>query len=65
MSFRDWLLHLLGHRAPASDPAREVLDRQQGNLADRLAKLKGVTRDEVLNEAYRRADRILSEKAGR
>ena len=62
MSFRAWLAALLGHPTPAPDPAREMLDISQRNIADRLGRMKGVTRDQVLAEAYRRADRELARR---
>lgn len=40
---------------PPDTAERVSLDSQQNQLAGRLAKLKGTTRDEVLSEAYRRA----------
>ena len=53
-SFKEWLGAVLGlHR---TDEAERVdLDSQQNRVADRLAKMQGSTRDEVLSEAYRRA----------
>ena len=40
----------------AREPEDRVdLDTQQNQIADRLAKMRGETRDEVLSEAYRRA----------
>ena len=61
MTFREWLASLFGHRKPAPDPARSQLDAAQSGIAERLSKLKGGSRDEVLNEAYRRA-RLLDEQ---
>lgn len=48
---------------PATPNAdKQKLTQRQASIADRLAEMKGVTRDEVLAEAYRRADRILAAK---
>lgn len=41
------------------DAVKQKLNQRQLQVADRLAEMKGVTRDEVLAEAYRRADTIL------
>lgn len=46
-----------GRRVP--DAVKQKLSKRQLQVADRLAAMKGVTRDEVLAEAYRRADEIL------
>ena len=54
MSFRKWLAALFGH-APPDHSERVKLDTQQNQIAGRLAKMQGSTRDEVLSEAYRRA----------
>lgn len=61
MSFLEWLLALLSGRPlqPYPDPAKVTLTARQLEVAERLAEMKGVTRDDVLAEAYRRADRIL------
>ena len=40
---------------PPDPPERVDLDSQQNQIAGRLAKMRGSTRDEVLSEAYRRA----------
>ena len=61
MSFHDWLASIFGHRKPAPDPARVQLDAAQSTIAERLSRLKGGTRDDVLSEAYRRA-RLLDEQ---
>lgn len=45
------------------DPETKViLDDAEGKLAGRLSKLTGKRRDDVLAEAYRRADKILNGK---
>lgn len=54
MKFKEWLMAALG-LIPPDTAERVSLDSQQNQLAGRLAKLKGTTRDEVLSEAYRRA----------
>lgn len=41
---------------------KAALSKQQIQVADRLAEMKGITRDEVLAEAYRRADKILKQR---
>lgn len=61
MSLRELLMTLFGRGQRVDDPAHVALDAKQTSLAARLARLKGVTRDEVLAEAYRRADRTLAE----
>ena len=40
------------------DPTRKALTERQLDVADRLADMKGVTRDQVLAEAYRRVARL-------
>ena len=60
MSFREWLASLFGHRKPAPDPARQRLDSHQQQIAERLGRMRGSTREDVLAEAYRRADRELA-----
>lgn len=40
---------------PPDKSERVSLDSQQHQIAGRLAKMQGSTRDEVLSEAYRRA----------
>lgn len=40
---------------PPDTAERVRLDSQQNQIAGRLAKMQGSTRDEVLSEAYRRA----------
>ena len=57
MSLRNWLMTLLGGKPQTAAPERvkERLTTRQMDVAGRLAKMKGVTRDDVLNEAYRRA----------
>lgn len=63
MTLREWLMTLLrGQSPPTPNPDKEKLTRRQLDTADRLAEMRGTTRDEVLAEAYRRADRILATK---
>lgn len=40
---------------PTDTSERVSLDTQQNQIAGRLSKMTGTTRDEVLSEAYRRA----------
>ena len=57
MSWKEWLDNMLGRPRPAHDEVKQViLDRTEVAQADRLSKLTGRRRDEVLSEAYRRAD---------
>jgi hypothetical protein len=54
---------MLGRSPAVVATAEKVkLDREEHRLAGRLAILTGKRRDDVLAEAYRRADRILTEK---
>lgn len=64
MKFREWVARMLGRsQTVVLAPAEKVeLDQEEGRLAGRLAILTGKRRDDVLAEAYRRADRILTEK---
>ena len=57
MNFKEWLSDVfVGHKpSREDDPERVKLDTQQRELAARLARMQGSTRDEVLSEAYRRA----------
>lgn len=58
MRLIEWFKVLLVGRVPKPpDPIRALLTRRQNDVADRLGAMKGATRDEVLREAYRRADR--------
>ena len=59
MSIRKWIdamLHPTGSTQP--EKARKALTERQLDVADRLADMKGVTRDQVLAEAYRRVARL-------
>lgn len=47
---------------PEFDSVKEKLTVRQEGIADRLAKMQGKTRDEVLAEAYRRADRVVKRR---
>lgn len=63
MTFREWLRRLLlGQPPKPTTPSldKSRLSQRQIEIADRLAQMQGVTRDEVLAEAYRRADRTLA-----
>ena len=62
MNLREWLMSLWRSRSEphGPDPVKQKLTARQEGVADRLAAMRGTTRDEVLAEAYRRADRILS-----
>lgn len=40
---------------------RYTLERRQQRVAEKIARASGRSRDEVLVEAYRRADRVLAE----
>ena len=56
MSIKEWLRKLvLGPPKPDQESERVSLDSQQNQIAGRLSKMTGTTRDEVLSEAYRRA----------
>lgn len=59
-----WLDTLLGrHREThVSDGTRVQLDKAESRLAGRLSRLTGKNRDDVLAEAYRRADHMISER---
>lgn len=59
MTFKEWLTAMFHKPQRISLTAKEKLTQRQLQVADRLADMKGVTRDEVLAEAYRRADKIL------
>jgi hypothetical protein len=61
MILRDLLASLFGHRPSPAAAEHVKLDVAQKSIAERLSKLKGGTRDEVLSEAYRRA-RLLDEQ---
>lgn len=54
MNFKEWLMALFG-LTPTDTSERVSLDTQQNQIAGRLSKMTGTTRDEVLSEAYRRA----------
>ena len=63
MSIWEWLMSLFAPEQPPLTPhaVKQKLTERQMETADKLAKMKGVTRDEVLAEAYRKADRILAD----
>jgi hypothetical protein len=54
VNFKEWLMALFG-LTPTDTSERVSLDTQQNQIAGRLSKMTGTTRDEVLSEAYRRA----------
>lgn len=56
------MMNWLSGRKVTTPTEKRELSKKQLQVADRLAEMKGVTRDEVLAEAYRRADRILKTK---
>jgi hypothetical protein len=60
MQLPRWLRTLLRGRRMNPDPVEAELNQRQVQVAERLAKMQGKTRDEVLREAYRRADRIMA-----
>ena len=63
--FSQWVARMLGlsHATTTIEPAeRAVLDQEEGRLAGRLAVLTGKRRDDVLAEAYRRADLLLERR---
>lgn len=63
MSLKDWIVTLLrGPRYPYAEREKVVLDRRQVVVADKLARMQGRTRDEVLAEAYRRADQTIARR---
>lgn len=60
MTIREWFRRtFVGPPKAVPDKVKERLTNRQESVADRLAEMRGTTRDEVLAEAYRRADRIL------
>lgn len=61
MNLRERIAAMLGH-PPPDQPDLVKLDQAEGRMASRLSKLTGKRRDEVLAEAYRRADKILAER---
>lgn len=59
MTLWQWLRRtFVGPERHGTDRVKERLTNRQESVADRLAEMKGMTRDQVLAEAYRRADRI-------
>ena len=57
-----WLTSLFAPKPPPLPPeVKEKLTERQHQVADKLAEMKGETRDDVLAEAYRKADRILAD----
>lgn len=64
MKFREWVMEMIfrGPAEPRPDRVKERLTARQEIVAEKLAQMKGTTRDEVLAEAYRRADKILARR---
>ena len=62
MSLWTWLSAMLHGRTIAPDPAKAQLTARQSDVARRLARMTGKTRDEVLADAYRRFDRRLRQR---
>jgi hypothetical protein len=62
MKIREWLVKMGIAPPHVPDAVKDKLTNRQEAVADKLAAMKGTTRDEVLAEAYRRADRILAGK---
>jgi len=63
MTLKEWVAAMLGHKPQTSkDEVHARLDMAQNQIAGQLARMQGKTRDQVLNEAYRRADEILASK---
>ena len=61
MSLLERIAAMFGNTpAPLDEDERVILDQAEGRIAGRLSKLPGRTRDEVLAESYRRADKILA-----
>lgn len=59
MTLMESLMALFGRTTtPPDAPVRAELDAQQSNIATRLSKLTGKKRDDVLAEAYRKADQL-------
>lgn len=67
MKVKEWLQRMfVGKPAvPESDAVKQRLTDRQSAVADRLAKMQGTSRDAVLAEAYRRADRLLAKSRER
>ena len=66
MSWKEWIAAVFGLSAPPhEDEGHIMLDREESKQADRLSKLTGKRRDQVLAEAYDRARRasLLEEDA--
>ena len=59
MNIRKWIDAML-HPTSSTQPekTRKALTERQMDVADRLADMKGITRDQVLAEAYRRVARL-------
>ena len=65
MNLREWIVTLVTGKPPAEhtpDPVKVRLSERQADVASRLAQMQGKTRDEVLAEAYRRADRLVARR---
>lgn len=63
MKVKEWVVrHLYPPATRTQDPVKEGLTARQEIVADRLARMQGKTRDQVLAEAYRRADKLLARR---
>lgn len=65
--WQNWIDGFLGRskldtKEPDDEPVRAELDAQQEQIASRLSKLTGISRDKVLAAAYRKADAALTRK---
>lgn len=62
MRLMQWLAQMFSSSPHAPKVVKDRLTRRQDDVADRLARMQGKTRDEVFAEAYRRADKILKQR---
>lgn len=59
MKFWERITAMFGYNPTLPDhDGRVILDQTEGRMAGRLSKLTGKRRDEVLAEAYRRAETL-------
>lgn len=68
MSFKEWWDRMVGRTSiPASenDEAGVLLDARNSRTADTLSRLTKTKRDDVFNEAYRRARLLEDERSFR
>lgn len=54
-----WIASLFHRRERVTPVVKEKLNSVNLEVADQLAEMNGLTRDEVLAQAYRRADQYL------